>query len=65
MKIAGIENYEIEGEYKGKALEGIVCRHPFLDRESKVVLGTEDSVNVELGTWCCCPNYNISIFSFD
>ena len=61
MKIAGIEDYEIEEDFKGKALEGIVCKHPFLDRQSKVVLGTEDSVNVELGTGSgcvhCAPSY--------
>lgn len=61
MKIAGIENYEIEESFKGKALAGVICKHPFLDRESEVVLGTEDSVNVELGTGSgcvhCAPSY--------
>ena len=61
MKKAGIEEYEIEEDFKGKALAGIVCKHPFLDRTSTVVTGTEDSVNVELGTGSgcvhCAPSY--------
>ena len=61
MKIAKIEEYEVEQEFKGKALAGIVCKHPFLDRTSTVVTGTEDSVNVELGTGSGCvhvaPSY--------
>ena len=61
MEIAGIEDYEIEQIMKGKYLAGIVCKHPFLDRDSLVVCGTEDSVNVELGTGTgcvhCAPSY--------
>ncbi len=50
MKIAEIENYEVIKEVKGEKLEGIICRHPFLDRDSKVVLGSDDTVKVELDT---------------
>ncbi len=61
MKKAGIEEYTVEEKFKGKALAGIVCKHPFLDRTSTVVTGTEDSVNVELGTGSgcvhCAPSY--------
>ena len=61
MEKAGIEDYRIISEFDGEKLEGVVCKHPFLDRESKVVLGTEDSVNVELGTGSGCvhiaPSY--------
>ena len=59
--LGGMEEYEIEEDFKGKALAGIVCKHPFLDRTSTVVTGTEDSVNVELGTGSgcvhCAPSY--------
>ncbi len=48
MKIAGIEKYSVEKEMKGSELEGTICRHPFLDRDSKVVLGSTDTVDVEL-----------------
>ncbi len=61
MKIAGIEDYEIEYDFKGSKLAGIVCSHPFLDRDSIVVCGSEDTVNVELGTGTgcvhCAPSY--------
>ena len=50
MEIAGIEEFEKEKEFEGKALEGIICKHPFLDRDSKVVLGSDDTIVVELGT---------------
>ena len=61
MKKAGIEEYDLEEEFKGKALAGVVCKHPFLDRTSTVVTGSEDTVDVELGTGTgcvhCAPSY--------
>lgn len=48
MKIAEIESYEVVKTLKGTDLEGILCNHPFLDRTSRVVLGSEDTVNVDL-----------------
>ena len=50
MQLAKIENYKTIKQLKGKDLEGIQCKHPFLDRNSKVVLGSEDTILVELGT---------------
>ena len=50
MKIAGIDDYTTIKVYKGTELEGVRCRHPFLPRESRVVLGSEDTILVELGT---------------
>ncbi len=50
MKLAGIEEYKIIQEFTGKELEGTICKHPFLDRESRVVLGSEDTIIVELTT---------------
>ncbi len=50
MELAGIEKYEIEKTFKGKELEGILCKHPFLDRTSRVIIGSEDTVAVELDT---------------
>ena len=50
MKLANIEEYKIVKEFKGKELEGIKCKHPFIDRISRVVLGSEDTLNVELDT---------------
>ena len=45
-----LKDYKIEATLKGKDLEGLVCRHPFIERESKVILGDFVS-NVE-GTGC-------------
>ncbi len=50
MKEAGIETYKIINTFLGNELEGILCKHPFLDRESRVVLGSDDTIVVELGT---------------
>ena len=48
MGLAGIEGYKEINQFKGSDLEGILCKHPFLDRDSRVILGSEDTVNVEL-----------------
>ena len=50
MAKAGIEKYEIETTFEGVELEGVLCKHPFLDRESRVVLGSDDTIAVDLGT---------------
>ncbi len=50
MKVAGIEEYKIEKEFEGSSLEGVICKHPFMDRDSIVVLGSDDTIAVELGT---------------
>lgn len=41
---------KVAKKLRGKALEGIVTRHPFLDRDSKVVLA--DFISNEEGTGC-------------
>lgn len=48
MNIAEIKDYKTEQTFKGSELEGVLCKHPFLDRTSKVVLGSEKTVNVVL-----------------
>lgn len=50
MKVAKIEDYSTIKEYEGKELEGIICKHPFIERESRVVLGSNDTILVELDT---------------
>ena len=50
MKEAGIEEYKTVQTLSGVELEGVLCKHPFLDRESRVVLGSDDTIVVELGT---------------
>ena len=45
------DDYEIlEHAMAGQELEGIVCKHPFIERESKIVLG--EHVTTDTGTGC-------------
>ncbi|KMT21435.1 isoleucine--tRNA ligase [Clostridium cylindrosporum] len=46
----GFEEAEIIAEFNGLDLEGQVCKHPFIDRDSKVIVG--DHVTLESGTGC-------------
>ncbi|MEG2174835.1 MAG: class I tRNA ligase family protein, partial [Oscillospiraceae bacterium] len=48
MKAANISDYRILGTFKGKELEYGICEHPFLDRDSMLILG--DHVTLESGT---------------
>ena len=50
MEMTNKENYEIVKVFKGKELEGVLCKHPFLDRTSRVIMGSDDTVAVELET---------------
>ena len=50
MAISKITDYKTVKTVKGAELEGILCNHPFAERTSKVVIGSEDTVNVELET---------------
>ena len=48
MEIAEIKEYKEVQKFKGKELEGVLCRHPFLDRDSVVIMGSEDTIDVQL-----------------
>ena len=48
MELAGIKEYKEVAKFKGKELEGVLCKHPFLDRDSVVIMGSEDTVDVQL-----------------
>jgi isoleucyl-tRNA synthetase len=53
MKAMGFSpgNCEVSaGAWSGKELEGIVCRHPWIDREVKIILG--EFVTQDQGTGC-------------
>lgn len=50
MKAAGKEEYEVIASFKGSELEYMKAAHPYLDRESLVILG--DHVTLESGTGC-------------
>ncbi|MBQ2711888.1 MAG: isoleucine--tRNA ligase, partial [Clostridia bacterium] len=50
MKECGVEEYAVLGTVKGEELEYAVCRHPFLERDSLVIVGQH--VTLEAGTGC-------------
>ncbi len=50
MKAAGITEYERVAEYVGGDFEYMTAKHPFLDRESKLLLA--EYVTMESGTGC-------------
>ncbi len=45
-----MQDYKVLASCKGADWENAVCRHPFIDRESKVILG--EHVTLEQGTGC-------------
>ena len=49
-KATGLSDYEDVGRVMGSDLEYVVCKHPFLDRDSIVLVG--DHVTLEAGTGC-------------
>ena len=63
MKAAGIEEYTVsETSVKGKDLEYIVYKHPFIDRTGLVIVG--DHVTLESGTGCVhtAPGHGVEDF---
>ncbi|MCG8472587.1 MAG: isoleucine--tRNA ligase, partial [Desulfobacterales bacterium] len=50
MKAFGFDEYTILCEADGASLEGKSCTHPFIDRDSLLILG--DHVTLEAGTGC-------------
>jgi isoleucyl-tRNA synthetase len=50
MKKFGIKEYKILEKFAGKKLEGLKCRHPFLDRDSLIILASY--VTLDTGTGC-------------
>ena len=61
MKAAAAE-YEVIASVKGSELEFIIAQHPFLDRDSVVILG--DHVTLESGTGCVhtAPGHGVEDF---
>ena len=46
----GVKNYRVLEKIKGATLEGLKCRHPFLDRDSVLILAPY--VTLDAGTGC-------------
>ncbi len=62
MEAAKIEEYEILGSCTGADLERVACRHPFLERNSLVIVGNH--VTLESGTGCVhtAPGHGVDDF---
>ncbi len=58
----GTGEYQVLQEFKGRELEGLLCRHPFMDRDSVVILG--EHVTLEQGTGCVhtAPGHGVEDF---
>lgn len=50
MQSFGIEDYSLIRTFRASELEGLKCRHPFLDRDSVLILGAH--VTLDAGTGC-------------
>ncbi len=63
MKAAGKENYEVIGTIKGSELEYMKTAHPFIDRESLVIVGNH--VTLDSGTGCVhtAPGHGIDDYN--
>ncbi|MCI5945599.1 MAG: isoleucine--tRNA ligase [Oscillospiraceae bacterium] len=62
MEAAKIENYTTEGSFTGKELEYMKAAHPFMGRDSLVIVG--DHVTLESGTGCVhtAPGFGVDDF---
>lgn len=49
-ELGGFSDYNTLAEFSGKELEGVICRHPFMERDSVIILG--EHVTLEQGTGC-------------
>jgi isoleucyl-tRNA synthetase len=50
MEKFGIRSFQVLEKFPGRRLEGLKCRHPFLDRDSLIILASY--VTLEAGTGC-------------
>lgn len=63
LAAAGITEYTVLATFTGKELEYMTARHPFLDRESLIIVG--DHVTLESGTGCVhtAPGHGVDDFN--
>ena len=65
LKAVGYEGeYTIVKEFVGKELDRVLCVHPFLDRDSLVILG--EHVTLDQGTGCVhtAPGHGVEDFEW-
>ncbi len=62
VEAAGISDYTVVKTFKGRDLELIKTQHPFIDRESVVIVG--DHVTLDAGTGCVhtAPGHGVEDF---
>ena len=62
LKVIGQEDAQVLQEFKGDQLERVVCRHPFVGRDSLLILG--DHVTTDTGTGCVhtAPGHGVEDF---
>ncbi len=62
LEVLGKPEAYVEKTFKGEELEGIICSHPFFDRQSVVILG--EHVTTEQGTGCVhtAPGHGVEDF---
>ncbi len=63
MEQAGKIDYEVVASFTGAQLEGMWTQHPFLDRQSMIIVG--DHVTLESGTGCVhtAPGHGVEDFN--
>ncbi len=63
LAAAGITDYTVLATFTGAELEYMTARHPFLDRESLIIVG--DHVTLESGTGCVhtAPGHGVDDFN--
>lgn len=63
LSAAGITEYQVLASFTGRELELMTARHPFLDRDSLIIVG--DHVTLESGTGCVhtAPGHGVDDFN--
>ena len=63
LAVAGITEYEVLATFTGRELELMTARHPFLERDSLIIVG--DHVTLESGTGCVhtAPGHGVDDFN--
>ena len=56
-KELGLENVKLIKEFKGQDMEGIVCKHPFYDRDSILIVGTHVTNDAGTGLVHTAPGH--------
>jgi isoleucyl-tRNA synthetase len=50
LHLFGVKSFEVLRHFRASELQGLTCRHPFLERESVIILGAH--VTLDAGTGC-------------